>query len=415
MKKFGDFLSYIISVYVFMLPILPSKFKYKNIPFNADILLAAMIFICIVAIALKKDIRNKFIHEIRKDFFKNLNSLFMFLWIAMMFISVSYATDKNLALKESLRISTYLFLFFIIKYYIIERKMINRIMYSSIASAVIIGIIGIMQYCLGKGIKYYGGSEAVSRIISTMENSNNLGAFFILFLFPFIILFMKEKNIKKKLIFAFMLLIVLLNIVLSFSRNAWLAIIIGYIALIFIYNFRLVYGIIIATPIAMIIPQISSRIKDIGNLSQNLSRLSLWEIALKMIEDHKILGVGNGNYRTLYEEYYKKVKKIGYYKAHENFHPHNAFLKAQCELGIIGSVSLVGFLVASLIKNNRFSNEVDNNFYKYFYKGFTASIVAFMFMNFIDNFFSAPKVVTFFFIFLALSDSYSHNIQNKSL
>ncbi len=40
----------------------------------------------------------------------------------MMFISISYAVDKNLALKESIRISTYLFLFFMIKYYIIDKK-----------------------------------------------------------------------------------------------------------------------------------------------------------------------------------------------------------------------------------------------------------------------------------------------------
>lgn len=415
MKKFSNFLSYIISMYIFILPILPSKFKYKNIPLNADVLLAFMIIVCIVAIIINRDIRKKFIYAIKRDFFINYNSLFMFLWVAMMFISISYAVDKNLALKESIRISTYLFLFFIIKYYIVERKMINRIMYSSIASAVIIAIMGIMQYCLGKGIKYYGGSEAVSRIVSTLENSNNLGAFFILLLFPFIILFIKEKQLNKKIIFAFITLIFLLNIILSFSRNAWLAVIIGYIALIFIYNFRLIYGIIIITPIGLMIPQVSSRIRDIGNLSQNLSRLSLWEIALKMIKDNKILGVGNGNYRTLYEEYYKKVKKIGYYKAHDNFHPHNAYLKAQCELGIVGFISLIGFLISSLIKTNKFSNNVDNDFYKYFYKGFTASIVAFMFMNFIDNFFSAPKVIAFFFIFLAISDSYSYNIQNKNL
>ncbi len=81
-----------------------------------------------------------------------------------------------------------------------------------------------------------------------------------------------------------------------------------------------------------------------------------------------------------------KLKHLTHYKAQANFHPHNAYLKAQCELGIVGSISLIGFLISSLVKNNRFSNNVDNNFYRHFYKGFTASIVAFMFMNFIDNF-----------------------------
>ncbi|MCW6066431.1 O-antigen ligase family protein, partial [Clostridium sporogenes] len=65
MKKFGNFLSYIISVYIFILPILPSKFKYKNIPLNADVLLAVMIIIFMIAIIINKDIRKKFVYEIK--------------------------------------------------------------------------------------------------------------------------------------------------------------------------------------------------------------------------------------------------------------------------------------------------------------------------------------------------------------
>ncbi len=72
--------------------------------------------------------------------------------------------------------------------------MINRIMYSSIASAMVIAIIGIAQYCLGKGIKYYGGGEAVSRIVSTLENSNNLGAFFVFIYFPIYHIIYKRKT-----------------------------------------------------------------------------------------------------------------------------------------------------------------------------------------------------------------------------
>ncbi|NFM28347.1 O-antigen ligase family protein, partial [Clostridium botulinum] len=48
MKKFGNFLSYIISIYIFILPILPSKFKYKKIPLNSDVLLAVTIIIFMI-------------------------------------------------------------------------------------------------------------------------------------------------------------------------------------------------------------------------------------------------------------------------------------------------------------------------------------------------------------------------------
>ncbi len=68
MKKFSNFLSYIISIYIFCITILPSKFKYKNIPLNADVLLAFIIIIFVIAIITNKDIRKKFIYEIKRDF-----------------------------------------------------------------------------------------------------------------------------------------------------------------------------------------------------------------------------------------------------------------------------------------------------------------------------------------------------------
>ncbi|MCW6112135.1 O-antigen ligase family protein [Clostridium sporogenes] len=414
MNKLTNCMSYFVCLYIFLLPILPSKFKYNNIPINGDIILGIIIILYLINIIIIKESQKRFIKGI-KDFFTSCNSIFMFLWIAMMFISIIYATDKKLALQEGIRISTYIVLFFIIKYDMYKKEMIDRIIYSAITVSLIIGTIGVYEYFNGIGLHQSGEFGPIIRISSTIENSNNLGAFFLLIIFPFAVLALNENNKKRKILFSFCSLLALINIVASFSRNAWLGLIVGYIALIFVYNLRLVYGAILGSGIAFCIPKISNRLREIGDISQNLSRISLWTIAVKMIKEHPILGVGNGNYRTLYNEYYNKVKHLDGYKAHENFHPHNAYLKAQCELGIVGFISLIGFLVSSLIKSNRFSNDVDNDFYKYFYKGFTASIVAFMFMNFIDNFFSAPKVIAFFFIFLAISDSYSYNIQNKSL
>ncbi|EJO5349221.1 O-antigen ligase family protein [Clostridium botulinum] len=414
MNNLNSIISYLICLYIFILPILPSKFKYKGIPINGDGFLALIILLYLVNIIINTKSRKRFIKGI-KDFFVNYNSIFLFLWIIMMFISGMYATNKKLAIQEGIRMSTYIMLFFIIKYHVYKKEMINRVIYSCIGMSFIIGVVSIYQYLSGSGTEHYGSIESVLRVASTMENSNNLGAFFVLIIFPFIILTLKEKNKKRKILFLLCSILSLINIIISFSRNAWLGLIIGYIALIFVYNFRLIYGAILGSGVAFCIPKISNRLREIGDVSQNLSRVTLWTVAIKMIKEHPILGVGNGNYRTLYSEYYNKIKHLGSYKAHENFHPHNAYLKAQCELGILGFISLIGFLVSSLIKTNRFSNNVDNDFYKYFYKGFTASIVAFMFMNFIDNFFSAPKVIAFFFIFLAISDSYSYNVQNKSL
>ncbi len=59
-----------------------------------------------------------------------------------------------------------------------KKEMINRIIYSCICMSFIVGIIGIYEYLVGTGLSHKGEFESVIRVASTLENSNNLGAFF---------------------------------------------------------------------------------------------------------------------------------------------------------------------------------------------------------------------------------------------
>ncbi|MGO5074101.1 O-antigen ligase family protein [Clostridium sporogenes] len=407
MESLSNIITYLICSYIFILPILPSKYKYKNIPFNGDVVLLLIIVFFIMFIFINGEWRKKFFNGI-KDFFCKANTIFIFMWIGMMIVSISYSTDNKLALQETIRTSTYIVLFFIIKYEVYKKKYLDKIIYSYIFTSIIIGFIGIYEYLKGIGFTHKGEFSTVVRCVSTLENSNNLGAFFIMIVFPMIVLSFKEKQKGKKNIYILCSIIAIINIIISFSRNAWLAFIMGYIALIIVFNFKLIYGAILGAGVSLFIPKIANRLREIGDISQNLSRVSLWKIAWEMIKDKPLLGVGNGNYRTLYPQYYKKVKYLGY-TAQAKFHPHNAYLKAQCELGVVGLISLLGIFVSSIWKVSELSKKSNDIFYKYFYKGSIASLIAFMFMNFMDNFFSAPKVVAFFWIILAVGDSYEYN------
>ena len=133
-----------------------------------------------------------------------------------------------------------------------------------------------------------------------------------------------------------------------------------------------------------------------------------------MIKDHPLFGVGNGNYVSLYDKYveiYPQYKFYGYSKK-----PcHNSYLKMETELGIIGGVSFAAVLLSSLIKVKSFVDSTKNKFYKYFYTGFLASMVAFYVMNLVDNLFFTPKTTTYFWILLAVSQGMMYKEKNKSI
>ena len=76
---------------------------------------------------------------------------------------------------------------------------------------------------------------------------------------------------------------------------------------------------------------------------------------------------------------------------------------------IIGTMAFMGVFISIPIKLKKFISNTKSNFYKSFYKGFFVSFIVFMFMNMIDNFFSAPKVITFFWILIAVTQSLTYN------
>ncbi len=397
MNKVLYFLMY-INIFIFAL--VPSKFKIRSIPFNGDAFLALIILVYIIFIIVNKEMRDKFINAF-KYIFKDYTLLFLILYAGIMILSILYSTDKKLALRESVRFSTYLALFFIIKYEITDRTVIEKLMKFHIINVVIVCVYGIIGLAFSFDVDI---SHGIYRIQSTFENPNNFAMYLILSIFPIATLAIDTKKRKDKIIYLIITLLIIVSITLTGSRNALLGLIIGFAFLMFFYSWKFITWVGGIGIITVFIPSVRTRILKIGDTSQNMSRIKLWRVALDIIRDHPILGVGNGNYSTFYQRYKGKYSYINYNPT-TNVHPHNIFLKVQCELGIFGLAVFLGLISSILFSILRFIKFVKNSFVRFYYKGFIISFVVFIMMNMIDNFFSAPKVIIYFWMFIAISQS----------
>ncbi|MGE5626549.1 MAG: O-antigen ligase family protein [Solirubrobacterales bacterium] len=400
---------YMIYLYIIILPLTPSKFKIGQIPFNGDIILALIILGYGLKIIVDKSSRTKFMKGF-KDFFTHSIGICMALVILIMFCSVMYSMDKKMALNESARFTSYIVLFFIVKYEISSEKILENIIKIYFGVCLIIFSKGILDYVTA--LTRVGNSEYFNqlRTASTLENANNLGTFAIISLFPAITLFISEKRIKQKLVYAIISLAALANIVASYSRSALLGVMLGCVLITLFYNIKFIIGFIAMGAAALIIPATRIRILQVADMTQNDSRIKIWKTASYMIKDHLALGVGNGNFYTLYGNYIKKHPELtNTYDTVQVFHPHNIFLKIQCELGLAGTASFVGMIISIFRNLIRYIRNEKNPLFLNFSKGFLISITVFMAMNLIDNFFSAPKVIAFFWIFIAIFESLSYN------
>jgi Lipid A core - O-antigen ligase and related enzymes len=347
------------------------------------------------------------------DLRKNPTLIFLIFIILIMFMSSLYAVNRGEALKESIRFASYLLLYFVIKYYLADEKTCTGILKSYLLSCSVISLLGLLQFVFF--IWPYTQQDIavpVYKIGSTLENSNNAGAFFILAIFPLILLSIKTKDFKHKVIFCIITCLALLNIILSFSRNAWLALATGCILLIFVYNWKLILLFAVTGGIAFKISQIHSRILQFVDISQNLSRIKIWGTAIEVIRDNFWLGVGNANFSDVYNKYSVKFNYITY-EFTPGLHPHNIFLKIQSELGVLGSLAFISFLISGFRMLRRSIQSASSNFLKPFYQGYLISFIVFLQMNLLDNFFSAPKVRIYFFILLAIADGLLVNIQES--
>lgn len=405
-----DFLTFALCVYVIFMPLIPDELMVNGTKVKGDQILVVFFMIYSIRILRYKDTLMTCVNGIKK-FYRDSILVFMGILFLSMIFSVKYARDSHLALTETFRFITYIAMYFIIKYEMKNKKALTKVINSYIFSCLLVSIFGIVQYFTKIGLDQkfiYNNNYSVGlRITSTIGNSNSLGAFLIVAIFPLIMISICEKSKVKKTFYILTTLTVIVTIILTFSRNTWIGFVLGLVLLIVMYNWRLIFLLLATGGVGFLLPSVRRRLLDFKELMHN-DRVKLWKMAGKMIKDHPILGVGNGNYYTLYGEYGKKYPEL-WYNEHINFPSHNSYLKVQSELGIVGIVSFVMLIISTIIKIKQFSNRVSDKFYKYFYSGFFISVIVFLIMNISDNLFFVPKVCMYFWILIAIAQSIVHN------
>lgn len=406
MKSYKNLTNLLLISFIILYPILPSYGKYSS-----DIILYLLIILNITGFLFIKKERCNVIHNI-KNIFKDKIFLSLILLNLTMYISVFIAMNKRLTITNSIRFSLYLFIFYLISYTIKNKRQISAILNAFLFTAILSSLLTIYQIIK---IVIIGNSiDKTHRISSFLENSNNLGAYSILSIF-IVIMFMIKCNKKSgKIFFGFLSLLLFINIIASQSRNALIGLFIGSLLVAILYDKRFIILSIILPIILFIIPQSRLRILQIFDPVQNVSRFKIWEAAKMMIKDNPIFGIGYENFQLNYPIYVGNNRgTLLVWDGFKTLHPHNIFLKIQCELGVLGTIAFILFICISLITLIKLSNKHTDKNISSIVIGITSGFIALQFMNLIDNFYGAPKVILSMFVILGISNYYKLEWYNR--
>lgn len=197
-------------------------------------------------------------------------------------------------------------------------------------------------------------NESYQRVITTTKSwigGKNQTACFLILLIP-LILFFRKGNVTLIL-----LAIVLLNILVMGSRNAY----VGIILFGLLYSIldkkkikKLLILILVLILFSILIFVVGEFDFIIDHLKSNTwsSRFLLWKQTFAMGSDHWLFGVGAGQwdlYRLKYDIWFTYI------------HPHNDFVRNFAELGIIGCFlyySIFAMFLINSFKNLNFKNRV---------------------------------------------------------
>lgn len=116
-------------------------------------------------------------------------------------------------------------------------------------------------------------------------------------------------------------------------------------------------------------PSLKERLFSSFSYEKNFSRVVIWKATLRMIQDHPILGIGTGNFFTVYPKY-----RLPEATEKEVAYAHNIFLEVAAEFGFIG-LTLFCLILLSLIYMGFSLALTGNPFYQGVFAGFIGVLV----------------------------------------
>lgn len=220
--------------------------------------------------------------------------------------------------------------------------------------------------------------------------------------------------------------VLLMGLVLSFSRAAWVSVVVAALALVIFYlkiKFRtlIIWGVIIGsliaiywTPITLFfkeneatsdqgIQQQLQSMYNITNDASNTERINRWFSAWRMFKDRPVFGHGPGTYQFTYAPYQRYYQKT---KISTNFgnrgNAHSEYLGPLAEFGILGMLSKLGLLFVALFKGMQLYQSGKNRTVRLTALAVTLALITYFTHGFLNNFLNYDKAAIPFFGFLAI-------------
>ena len=267
---------------------------------------------------------------------------FWLLFIVINVLSLLISFDIGLGIREIARLLSIVSIFLLAQIFVKTKKDLTTSLKVILISAVLPALIGVWQYLYKADI--IAGFDG--RLAATFAHPNML-AFFTFFAFSislFVFLHGKKDNVLSYF-YLLASILFLIIIILTYTRGSWLALLL-FIFIIGVVKFKrlLLVSFMLFLLVYGFVPSLQNRVNDTFNFrnydSSIVWRYNLYKDSWGIAKEKPILGHGSDTASTLIE--YNRSYRLG------SPEPHNDYIKTFMEIGIIGLISLLLLILATI-------------------------------------------------------------------
>ncbi|MBU2651306.1 MAG: O-antigen ligase family protein [Bacteroidetes bacterium] len=234
------------------------------------------------------------------------------------------------------------------------------------------------------------------------------------------------------------LVIMILGIIFSYSRAAWISVAMGGVAFLLIH-FRVKFKYVLTAVIVMaglfymfqfqLIDKLEKNkqdsstdffehIQSISNISSdasNLERINRWSCAIRLFKERPFLGWGPGTYQFVYAPFQRsKEKTIISTNAGDMGNAHSEYIGPLSESGILGMLTFIAIMITVVYTGLRVYKYARNPESKFFAMVLVVAMITYFTHGLLNNFLDTDKASVPFWGFIGIIVALDLFLKDKS-
>jgi len=305
-------------------------------------------------------------------------------------LSTIGSVNRIATLTEVTRIVAAVLMFVVLERLLVDLGAVRRVLVACYVSLIPAIGLGLVQSLSGGSFT----SGGVSRIVGTFLHPNTFGFFLSMFMLMSIALY-RHVQTRTRLLLGLVVLVCGGLLVLTYSRGSWVAFVVG-LVIIGVFQSRAVFAWMIGGVVVVIglLPSVVARVTDVttadtatGAASNSLTwRFQYWLDVIGLNRDNPVTGIGLKGTR---------------YITDQSKAPHNDFLRAYAETGLLGLLAFLLVVLAIIGIARRALRQAQPGLARGVAVGFAAVLAAYLIDSFGDNLMSEIVVLWYFYAFAA--------------